>query len=158
MLCRNDIAAKDADRAMIAEAMARFNGQIIEGEPCKMTEAGLKHQTAFVINDPHKPKKEAAVKAVRVPREPKPSREKLVREKKPRQPVKQRQESIDKAARSRSLVWKKRRAAQATALAVYAGLGDGLTKAAAEMGICRNTARKIARENNIKFTDGRKAQ
>lgn len=153
MLCRNDIAAKDADRAMIAEAIARFEGKIIEGEPCKMTEAGLKHQTTFVINDPHKPKKEAAVKAARMPREQKPPREP-----KPRMTVKQRQESIDKAARGRSLVWKKRRAAQATALAVYAGLGEGLTKAAAEMGICRNTARKIARENNIKFTDGRKAQ
>ena len=40
----------------------------------------------------------------------------------------------------------------------HAGLGDDLTTAAAAMGICRNTARKIAREHNIKFTDGRKAQ
>lgn len=145
MLCRNDIAAKDADRAMLAEAMARFRGEIVEGEPCKMTEAGLKHQTVFVINDPAKPKREA--KAPRLPRE-----------KKPRKPVRQRPESIEKSARGRSMVAKNKRAAQAVSLAVHAGLGDDLTTAAAAMGICRNTARKIAREHNIKFTDGRKAQ
>lgn len=144
MLCRNDIAAKEADRAMIAEAMARFNGQITEGEPCKMTEAGLKHQKTFVINDPNKPKKETVVKVARAPRE--------------RKPVKQRPEAIKKSVTGRQETFRRKREVMAVVIAGQAALGDSLAKIAADLGVTRHLIRRCAREHNITIPDGRKAQ
>lgn len=145
MLCRNEIAEKEAERAMIALATERYlaGGNVVHvGEPCKMTDAGLKHQHTFVINAPDKPKKEPKAKA-RPPRE--------------RKPVKQRPEAIKKSVDGRKETFRRKREIMAVAVAAAAALGDGLTKIAADMGVTRHLIRRIAKENNIKFIDGRKA-
>lgn len=145
-LFNNDIEANNANRAMIADATARFLAAgggvecVATGKSGESTDP-KKRLRSFRINDPDKPKKE-----------PKPRRAVLS----PGARTEARKQSIQKALVAKSGACAKRRELLAVKVAIQAALGDCKTKIANSLGVSHQLVSRIAAEHNI--TIGHKAQ
>lgn len=144
MLSRSNVEAREAERAMIAAAMERF---LAEGNQVTHVAPGCTGEKIagpqpLLINVPGKPK--AKPRRVQQPRE--------------RNRAEETRESIKKANAARIEMHRRERELMAVKVAMHAGLGDGIGKVAREFGVTQNYLRRIAKEHNITFTNGRKAQ
>lgn len=128
MLSSSHIAEREADRAMIAEAMERFlaGNHSVEVEPGKTgVRDGTQIMRAFVEHPPRAEEKKRSQAEVRA--------------------------SINKATFASNQAHRKRRDLQAAKVAMHAGMGDSVSETARALELNRVTVRKIAKEHGITF-------
>lgn len=136
MLQNNDVAARDADRAMLQAATEAF---LAQGRT--IVELGGKQVASpFDAKEAYRTFSVAKAKDPTRPRGTQQRSDALVRA-----------QSMEQAVKGRVRSYRARRDALAATVRGHAEAGTGLTDTAKAMGVTRNYVRRIAHENQITF-------